>query len=98
MLIVASTATGCVLTPAFASSVCIPVGITSSAVRVNICAITARIKKYESIINKKKKTHDEIVLLEKGKLNTIEILISKALIDSCISHDEFASVNNVLKE
>ena len=32
------------------------------------------------------------------KLNTIEVLISKALIDSCISYDEFLLVNNVLRE
>ena len=32
------------------------------------------------------------------KLNTIEVLISKALIDSCISSDEFLLVNNVLRE
>ena len=34
----------------------------------------------------------------KNKLNTIEVLISKALIDSYISHDKFVSVNNVLRE
>ena len=28
----------------------------------------------------------------------MEVLISKALIDSYLSHDEFVSVNNVLKE
>ena len=28
----------------------------------------------------------------------MEVLISKALIDSNISHNEFVSVNNVLKE
>ena len=54
-------------------------------------------KKYKSIIKKKKK-HDKIVLLRKDTLNTIEVLISRALIDSCISHDEFVSVNNVLGE
>ena len=37
-------------------------------------------------------------MLEKDKLNTIEVLISQSLIDSYISHDEFVSVNNVLKE
>ena len=37
-------------------------------------------------------------MLGKDKLNTIEVLISKALIDSYISHDEFVSVNNVLRE
>ena len=37
-------------------------------------------------------------MLAKTKLNSIEILIYKALIDSNISHDEFALINNVLKK
>ena len=37
-------------------------------------------------------------MLGKSKLNSIEIQISKALIDSYISQDEFVSVNNVLRE
>ena len=37
-------------------------------------------------------------MLGKNKLDTIEILISKDLINSYVSHDEFVSVNNVLKE
>ena len=45
-----------------------------------------------------KNKHDKIVLLNITKLSTIEVLISKALIDSNISHDEFASLDNVLKE
>ena len=39
-----------------------------------------------------------MVLLGKDKLNTIDVLISKALIDSYITDDEFVSVNNVLRE
>ena len=38
------------------------------------------------------------MLLAKFKLNRIEVLISKALIDLNISHDEFVLINNVLKE
>ena len=56
------------------------------------------IKKYKSIIKKKKKKHDKVVLLAKTKLNSIEVLISNALTDSQISHDEFVSVNIVLSE
>ena len=97
-LILASTITGCVSISAFASLIGIPIGITSSAIGLKICAITAGIKKYKSIIKKKKKKHDKIVLLAKSKLNSIEVLISKALIDSVISHDEFVLINNVLKE
>ena len=37
-------------------------------------------------------------MLGKSKLSTIEVLISKALINSVISHDEYVSINNVLKE
>ena len=39
-----------------------------------------------------------MVLLGKDKLNTIEGLISKALIDSYISYDKFISVNYVLRK
>ena len=42
---------------------------------------------------KMKKKHDKIVFLGKDKLNTIEVLISKALINSYICHDELVSVN-----
>ena len=53
---------------------------------------------YESNINKKKKKHDKIVLFSKNKLNTIEIFIYKSLINSYINHEEFVTVNNVLRE
>ena len=37
-------------------------------------------------------------MLAKSKLNRIEVLISKALIDSVINHNEFVLINNVIKE
>ena len=37
-------------------------------------------------------------MLTKTKLNSIEVGISKALIDSNVSLDELVPVNNVLKE
>ena len=83
---------------AFASIVGVPIAITSSATILKMRVITAAIKKYNSIIKKKRKKHDKIVLLAKSKLNNIEDLISKTLIDSNISHDEFVLRNNVLEE
>ena len=51
------------------------------------------------MIKKKKKKHEKTVFLaKKNKLNSVEVLISEALIDSNISDDEFISLNNVLKE
>ena len=97
-LILGSTITGCVSISSFVSLVAIPIGIKSSAIGLKICAITAGIKKYKPIIEKKKKKHDKIVLLAKSKLNSIEVLISKAFIDSVICHDEFVLINNVWKK
>ena len=46
-LILDSAITGCVSISAFASLVGTPIGITSSAIGLKICAITAGIKKVE---------------------------------------------------
>ena len=56
LLILVLTVTGCISISAFTSLVCVPVGITISAVGIKICAITAGIKKYESIIKKKSRS------------------------------------------
>ena len=98
LLILVSTVTGCVSISAFASLVGIPVGIMSSEVELKICVITTGIKWYKSIIKEKKSKHDKKVLLAKYKLNGIEVLISKTSTDSNITHGEFDSINNVLKE
>ena len=45
-----------------------------------------------------KKKHDTTISLAKSKLNSLEVLISKTLIDSNISHVELILVNNVKKE
>ena len=70
----------------------------SSALAINISVITARIKKYKSIPKKKRKKHIKIVLLAKNKLNTIEVLIFKALRNLCNCNEKIFVVNNVLRE
>ena len=74
-----------------------PIEITSSAIGLNNCAITAGIKKFKSMIKKKKRKHDKIVLLAKSKLNSIEVLISKTLMDSVIDHNKFVFISDVLR-
>ena len=98
LLILASTFTVCASISAFASLVGIPVGFTSSAVGLKVCVMTAGIKKYKSIIKKKRKKLHKTVFLKKATVNSIKVLISEALIDLYISHDEFISINNLLKE
>ena len=75
---------------AFALLVVTPIGIASPAVGLKIFEIIA--------ISKRRKKHDKIVLLAKSLLNNKEVSISKALIDSNISHGKFVSVNYMLKE
>ena len=83
---------------AFASLVGITIGITSSAIGLQVCVIVAGIENCKSVIKKKKWKHDKIVLLAKSKLNGRELLISEALIDLDITHDEIVLINNVLTE
>ena len=55
-LVLGSTITGCILISAFGSLVAIPIGIMIAATGLKICTITAAIKKYKSIIKKKKES------------------------------------------
>ena len=69
LLILACIVTGCISISSLASLVGIPVSIASSALTIKISVITAGINKYNSIIKKKKKKHDKIVLPAKTKLH-----------------------------
>ena len=44
------------------------------------------------VTKKRKKKHNKIIALEKSKFNTIETLLSSALNDSKISHEEFTNI------
>ena len=55
-LILTSTIAGYVSISYFASLFGIPIGITSSAIGLKICARSAGIKKYKSLIKKKKRS------------------------------------------
>ena len=93
--------TGCVSMSAITLlgiTLLVPIGITSSAVGLNITALTAWIKRYKSIIKKQKKEHDKIVLLGKSKLDTIEALFSKDLIDWHIIHNVWGKYNEIKEE
>ena len=40
------------------------------------------------------KKHDKILMLAKSKLNSIDTLLSRALIDMDLSHEEFITILN----
>ena len=45
-----------------------------------------------NLTKKRKKKHNKIIVLAKHKLNTIDTLLSSALNDSEISHEEFSNI------
>ena len=93
ILIILSATSGVVSVMFFVSIVRVPVGIAGASFTL-ILSIAKGIKKILKITRNKKKIHDEILLLAKSKLNSIEKLISKALNDMDISHEEFTTILN----
>ena len=69
-----------------------PVGIASASLPLIFSVTTGIVKKLLNITKNKKKKYDKILMLAKGKLNSIETLMSQALIDLDISHEEFIRI------
>ena len=92
ILIVLSTASSGVSTILFMSVVGAPVGIASASFTWIFSVTTGIIKTLLSITWNKKKKHDKILMWAKSKLISIETLISQALIDMEISHEEFIAI------
>ena len=87
-LIVLSATSSGVSIISFTSIVGAPVGIASASLTLIFSLTTEIVKKLLNITRKKKKKHDKILC----KLHSIEILISQALIDMDISHEEFVTI------
>ena len=93
ILVVLSATTGGVSIISFTSIIGAPVGIASASFTLIFSLTTGIIKKILNITReKKKKKHDKIVMLAKSKLNSFDTLMSQALIDMDISHDEFITI------
>ena len=68
------------------------VGIASASFTLMFSLTTGIIKKLLSITRNKKKKHDKILMLAKSKIDRIETLISQALVDMEITHEEFNAI------
>ena len=91
VLIALSATSGGVYIILFTSVVGAPVGIASSSFTLIFSLSTGIVKKLLAI-TRKKKEHDKVLMLAKIKLINIETLISEALIDMEISHEEFIAI------
>ena len=91
-LIVLSATSGGVSLMSFTSIVGTLVGIASAIFTLFFYLTTGIVEKLLNITRNKKKNHDKTLMLAKSKLSSIETLISQALIDMDISHEEFITI------
>ena len=84
--------TGGVRIISYATVVGAPVGITSAGFTIVFSLARGVIKKLLKTTRSKKKKHDKILMLAKSKHNSIETLVSKALIDMEIGDKEFITI------
>ena len=76
----------------YASVVGTPAGIASSSLTLIFTIGTGISKSLLKVTEKRKKKHNKIIALAKNKLNMIDTLLSSALNDSEISHEEFSNI------
>ena len=86
ILIVLSATSSGVSIISFISIIGVPAGIASASFTLIFSITAGIIKKLLSTTIKKKKKHDQILMLAKSKYNSIEALILQALNDINISH------------
>ena len=92
IFITLSASFGTLSIASYASVVGIPVGITGISLTLVFTIGTGISKSLLELTKKRKKKHNKIIVLAKNKLNTIDTLLSSALNDSEISHEEFSNI------
>ena len=91
-LIVSSATSGGVPIISFASVIGVRAGIANASFTLEFSLTTGMLKKVLKTTRNKKKKHNKTDMPAKSKLNSIETLISQALIDLEISREEFKTI------
>ena len=92
IFITLSASFGMLSIASYASVVGIPAGITGDSLTLVFTIGTGISKSLLKLTRKRKKKHNKIIVLAKNKLNRIDTLLSSALNDSEISHEEFSNL------
>ena len=92
LFITLSASFGTLSIASYATVVGIPAGITGASLTLIFTITTGVVKTLLNITRTKKEKHNKIIALARSKLNIIEHLISQALIDFEISHEEFSKI------
>ena len=89
VFITLSASFGTLIIASYATVVGIPAGIAGASLTLIFTITTGVVKTLLNITRKNKKKHNKIIALARSKLNIIENLISQALIDFEITHEDF---------
>ena len=92
LFITLSASFGTLSIASYATVVGIPAGIAGAYLTLIFIVTTCVVKTLLNITRKKKKKRNKITALARSKLNIIENLISQALIDLEITHEEFSKI------
>ena len=92
IFITPSASFGTLSIASYASVISVPAGITGASLTLVFIIGTGISKSFLKLTKKRKKKHNKIIVLAKSKLNTIDTLLSSALNDSEISHQEFSNI------
>ena len=92
IFITLSASFGTLSIASYAAVVGIPVGIVGSSLTLIFTIGTGINKSLLKVTKKRKKKHNKLIALAKSKLNMIDTLLSSALNDSKISHEEFTNI------
>ena len=92
IFIALSASFGTLSIASYASAVGIPAGITGASLTLVFTVGTGISKSLLKLTKKRKKKHNKIIVLAKNKLNTTDTLLSGALNDSEINHEEFSNI------
>ena len=92
LFITLSASFGTLSIASYATVVGIPAEIAGASLTLIFTVTTGVVKTLLNITRKKKKKHNNIIALARSKLNIIENLISQALIDFEITHQEFSKI------
>ena len=98
LLIVLSVRTGSISIASFATVIAAPVGMASSSFSLEFLISTGIVKKLLKVTRNKKKKHNKNVMLDRGKLNSMESKISEALINNEISHEDFTNISRIKRK
>ena len=92
VFITLSASFGTLSIASYATVVGIPAGIAGASLTLIFTVTTGVVKTLLNITRKKKKKHNKIITLARSKLNINDNLISQALIDFEITHEEFSKI------